>query len=399
MKSGIENLIVLERNREKSSPIYQQIRSQIKQLVSSSKLNVGDELPSVSDLARKLDVNYRTVKQAYTHLSKQGVIEFGAGKSVLVSSMSEAGAESSVGDALMFIRPISSAFCASLSEGVRKYVEDSGVEYVQVDAANSHENHINAILNPVNGVGGLLISPYELPQYYDAVKQAIDKGYKVVFVDRTLDEINVGTVAADHFNGGYQAASHLLKEHSRPVYYIGNASSPSSCRLWVKGWQEAMKQYNYMDTEPYLFDSPYPESELITKTGHALPEWTETAIKMFESTKEEKYSIFAGNDYVALGVYNAAEKLGLKIGEDVFVVGFGNSPFCETLDVSLTSIFHDPIGVGYRAAKLLHEYVSGKCEGSVNLILPTKLEVRESSVSKAAKQNCHSGQTVDLSSQ
>lgn len=104
-----------------------------------------------------------------------------------------------------------------------------------------------------------------------------------------------------------------------------------------------------------------------------------TAVKLFETCEGEAYSIFAGNDYVAVGVYVAAEKLGLQIGKDVFVVGFGDIPLAQTMPVPLSSVFQNSELVGYESAKLLYELITGDMEKPVHRILPVELRIRASS--------------------
>ena len=90
------------------------------------------------------------------------------------------------------------------------------------------------IAHPPDDVDGLIVMPFETPEYSQAIREAPALGKKVVCVDRLLPEINVSSVTPDHFTGAYQATYHLINAHHRPVYYFGTTSS-SSCREWIKG--------------------------------------------------------------------------------------------------------------------------------------------------------------------
>ena len=105
----------------------------------------------------------------------------------------------------------------------------------------------------------------------------------------------------------------------------------------------------------------------------------EVALKILESEKGNKCCIFTINDYWARGVYWAAEKLGLKVGRDVFVVGFDNLPFCEAMPVPLSSIKYDPQLIGYEAARILHHDLLGETEHPRHTVLPVELVIRASS--------------------
>lgn len=85
------------------------------------------------------------------------------------------------------------------------------------------------------------------------------------------------------------------------------------------------------------------------------------------------------NDYVARGIYRAAEELKLKIGRDVMVFGFDDLPLASCLECPLSSVRQPRREIGYEAAKLLHERIMGKVSRPVTKCLPVELIERESS--------------------
>ena len=368
----LSNIVQLENSPRKKAPLYEQIRRQLRTKIETGSLKAGDRLPSIYALAEKCKVNYRTIRSAIDLLEKDGVVVYQPNKGAVVT-------DNTVSDkqlVLSYVRWQRDAFCVKISSGIRKYCDEHDLAFRMLDASKSHEIFLNAIVNPAQGTDGILIVPEHNKEYIEAVAKAISSGNKVVLLDRALPGIKASTVCPDHFSGAYEAVSHLIKEHSSPVYYLGRTESPSSCKLWAEGWKEAMQNSNFFDMEKYCFDlSPFESGEM----GQLDDTNFEAAKKLLSQTKEDKVCVF-GNNYVARGVYLAAEELGLKIGKDVFVVGSGDAPIPKAFDVPLSCISQNTEGVGYEGARVLHELLKGNQETDIHVLLPTELNKRQSSL-------------------
>ena len=104
------------------------------------------------------------------------------------------------------------------------------------------------------------------------------------------------------------------------------------------------------------------------------------AEKLFKDYPEKVYSIFATNDIFASKVCHVAKNHGLVVGKDVFISGFGNMPFCENLDVQLTSVKQSPGKLGYQAAELIYAQFQNEEFFPVHKVIPTNLITRQSSL-------------------
>jgi DNA-binding LacI/PurR family transcriptional regulator len=367
------SIFQLENTARKKAPLYEQIRRKLRTRIEAGSLKAGDRLPSIYALADKLGVNYRTVRTAIDLLENDGLIVCRPNKGAVVAG----NAVSDKQFVLSYIRWQRDAFCINISNGIRQYCQEHDLAFRMLDASRSHQIFLNAIANPVQGADGVLIVPEPNEEYRDAVAKAVANGSKMVLLDRSLPGVEASTVCPDHFSGAYEAVSHLIDEHSLPVYYLGRTETPSSCKLWVEGWKVAMRDSNFFDLDKYCFDmSPFESGEM----GQIPDANFEAAKTLLSQAKEDKVCVF-GNNYVARGIYRAAEELGLKIGKDIFVVGAGDAPDPETFDVALTCISQKTEGVGYEGARVLHELMKGDSESDVHILLPTELTIRQSSLS------------------
>lgn len=376
--------IVLDKNCNKKRPLYQQIREQIHKNIESQDISDLQQLPSIAYLAKKWNVTYRTIKAAYDLLEEDGLISYENRKLVKVVPTKAASEEKITKKfSLVYITcHHDDPYYAIAYQGIRNFAIENELELMLIDVGSSKKRFVDAVLNPGEGIDGMLILPFETPGFEEAVKKTIEAGRKVVFFDRFLPNIEASSVEADHYSVAYQATTHLISRHNRPVYYLAFVDNPSGARFWFKGWASAMSNHGYFDLKPYIFDFPVPEEKLADTVDLGLEYSIEAAVKLFETRKEETYSIFSGNDFIARGVYIAAERMGLRIGKDIYIVGSGNLPFVDKLPVPLSSVRTVPSthDLGYQAAKLLYEHITGAVKHPVRRLLPVELVVRQSSI-------------------
>jgi|GEM_PF-981515 len=384
MSRRIVDTIGLDKSNKKSQPLYQQIRRQLRNVINKDTiLHEGDRLPSISVLAKELDVNYRTIKTAFDLLAKEGLIKIEPGKGAIVTRKNALAAWKATQKLSMSFITCRhcDGFFVHVNEGIKRFALEHKLDYSLADVGNSRERFIDATESLVECVDGLLVLPLERPGYAEALCKALESGVKIVQIDRSLPGVETSSVESDHFTGAYLATNHLLKEHGRPVYYLGFVDKPSSCRAWVMGWGQAMSGYNYRDLEPYCFALGVYEEE-VSDRDMGLEYDVKAALHLFESRDEDVYCIYAGNDFIARGVYQAAARKGLTVGRNLFVVGYNDMPFCTSFSVPLSTIRQLPSieQIGYEAAKVLYEHMIGIIQRPVRRLLPVELVVRESSV-------------------
>lgn len=371
--------IKVKKQKGKKLPLYKQIRYQVHSMIESGGILPGQELPSISLIAETLNVNYRTVKSAFELLEKDGVLNCEPNKRPVVIQPSQKPSEISQDLCFAFIRMTGDEFFVSASAGIKRYADENDINCIFIDILNDHDRFIDALNHPGQSVSGLILAPYESPEYFKAISTALKDGTKMVFIDRVLPNLDISCVSADHFMGAYQAAQHLLKNHSRPVFYIGNTLEPSSCRDRVAGWTSAMHSFGYPGCSAYLIDVGYTDIEMVAENSASKDHEVEAIVNFFDSHNEDKYSILTSNDYIANAVYIAAERKGLKIGKDIFIAGFGDLPLASRLNQPLTTVCQNTEQVGYEAAEVLFETITGTMPKPVHRILPVDLVVRKSS--------------------
>ncbi len=372
--------IFIEKGRKKKAKLKFQLADALHKYIINNNLQPGDKLPKFSEIASWFDINYRTVKQAVEILQEKGTVEIIPYKGAVVRASVEKTYNKTL--RFCFIKNYPDPFCVELAEGINKFCEENKLEFVLSDSGADPEKHLQLIRDPGRDIDGLLLIPFDTPEFVNACNTAIYNGMKMVFLDRPLAGVGASCVSCDHFAGAYQATCHLLDKHGLPVYLFTTESELGSNRERKKGWQQAMWEFRYYTAEKYFVDldskpkKMYKSSKMFD--SKELRKVYSNCIEFFKHLKQ-KASIFTINDYMAGVVYEAAAKIGLEIGKDIFIVGFGNLPLAKNPSVSLTSVEQNSRQVGYEAAKILYEHISGNITNPTRRMVKTELCIRNSS--------------------
>jgi LacI family transcriptional regulator len=222
-------------------------------------------------------------------------------------------------------------------------------------------------------------------EYLTAIRKIIENGINVVFVDRSFPSLNVSSICHDDFAGGYEACTHLINQHDCPVYYFGNTLRPSSSHLRYEGWFRAMREnYPHLSIDKkFILESPLPEAEAASAFHNKWEKlFYQSACEYLNSIKDEKLCVFAVNDDAARVFMDAAKDTGRVVGENFFIVGFGDKPFCEKIKPTLSSVMQHDKKMGYEAAALLRDIISNPDLSlhKINRNVFVQLKVRASSL-------------------
>jgi DNA-binding LacI/PurR family transcriptional regulator len=180
-----------------------------------------------------------------------------------------------------------------------------------------------------------------------------------------IDKIDY--VIIDSYAGGYKAVEHLYRlGHDRIAIMAGNMRV-STAFARTKGAKKAMADYG-LKFDPKLFvECKYSQNLAM-----------QTAVRIL-GMKTPPTAVFAQDDNMALGVREAVLSLGLKIPEDVAIVGFDDIDMSALTGIELTTISQKKYEMGIMAAKILIDKITGETPSMVNkVVLDAELVIRKS---------------------
>ena len=203
------------------------------------------------------------------------------------------------------------------------------------------------------------------------LQQVVDSGIPVGLVQQDVGT-HVPTFLSDNYGGARTLVEHLVTRHDyqRIAYISGTDFTPDS-RERLRGLRDVLAEHGLELPERYIVQGDY-----LRGSGHRamqqlfdLPDWPQ--------------AVFAANDQMAVDAIMAAQERGLRVPEDIAVVGFDDVPLASYVSPALTTV-HQPIyELGWHAAKLVLDMIkgNGQSQGLIGpraLLLPTTLVVRES---------------------
>ncbi len=199
-----------------------------------------------------------------------------------------------------------------------------------------------------------------------ALSLITQKGLPLVVVDRDMGNLELDTVITDNYQGGFVATQHLLSLGHRLIACITGPSHLTPSAERVTGYRAALLQANIPVDETLILRGDFHAS-----SGYA------NGLQLLQRLPRPQ-AIFACNDMMAIGVIRAASQLGLRIPQDISVVGFDNIELGAYITPPLTSVAQPKPAIGQLAINLLLDRIQNPALPRRRNVLPVQLVLRES---------------------
>lgn len=272
-------------------------------------------------------------------------------------------------------------FFSTVISGIEDVAYQAGYNVILAQSNESYARevaHVKALFN--SRVDGMLLSLSRETANFDHVESIISKGVPIVFYDRMYNSPTSSKVIVDDYAGAKEAVNHLITEGCKNIVHLVGAPNLIISVDRLRGYKDALKE-NKMEINDKL---------ILSCDSGTFEEGKSVTQKLLASgTKFD--AIFANNDPMAMGAMVAIKEKGLKIPQDIAIVGFSNWFFGELMDPSLTTIDQPGFEMGQEAARLLIKQIDMKEKDQYEPIeeikvLKTRLVIRNSSLKKQLKK-------------
>ncbi|MCE3202251.1 LacI family DNA-binding transcriptional regulator [Paenibacillus sonchi] len=216
-------------------------------------------------------------------------------------------------------------------------------------------------------VDGVII--YEELGIGDKDIQAMNKEkIKAVFLDRVLENENMGSIIFDSFEAGYEATKYLIGLGHKKIAYISGVDTMFDSVQRREGYLAALRQYGLPVSEEYILQGYFEE------------ESTYNVVKSFIRAQPEKLpdAFLAGNDLSAIGCIQALKAHGYEVPDDISVVGFDDIDIAQYYSPPLTTVRNQIARQGILAIDHLVRMIQKQEQGNAQK-LKGELIVRGSS--------------------
>ncbi len=231
-------------------------------------------------------------------------------------------------------------------------------------------------------VAGLIVTPACDRQNNEIYLRLWEEGIPFVLIDQSLGGLRCNFVGTDNKAGAYEAVTHLIKLGHTRIAHIRGLQSSSTAQDRLQGYCKALEDNN-ISFDPDLVEGDGFEQDDGYKAA-------ENLLKL----ERLPTAIFAVTDMAAIGAMQALKRKGLKIPEDIAIVGFADIEWASIVEPPLTTMRQPVMEMGRTAVQIILKEIKEEIKEIHRVILMPTLIVRESCRANTTKEG---GDKVGLS--
>ncbi len=343
---------------------YYRIAEDLRQEIMSGNLKANMPIVTERKLAEIYNVNHSTARKATQLLAEEGLLEKRQGAGVFV----KAGPKAETRKIGLCVPTLTISEYSDMVEIVEDILFESGIQFVLLrrDKEKSRTAKLQIIRKYLNiaPLDAILFASSPTREEINMLKKHYPE-VKVAVIENDLSDYGIDSFYSDYETGAFFATEHLCKQGAKTVLHItGPSGSPSESRL--HGYERAMRNWNL-------------EPRIVTAENF-LEQGGFDAMKSQIDSNRIPDAVFAVNDLCAIGAIKALGYSGIKVPDNVKVIGMGNlregiqhRPPISTVDTKVNEMVK-------MAIKRLIERLSGNtAEEMVSCMIPPHLIIRKSS--------------------
>jgi LacI family transcriptional regulator len=263
------------------------------------------------------------------------------------------------------------SFFAQVAKGLSTVLRKKGYSLIisssEEDPALEREE-IDQMLG--RRVDSLMIASSQLTD--ESFRTLDEQRVRYILLDRNFPNLNANFVGVDDEAVGTIATEHLISNGRKRIAHIGGRDVSTALGR-LEGYRRALARHNMVMPPEYIARMT-PGDDEGDGAGYNL-------MKGLLAIKPRPDSVFCMNDPAAFGAMKAILEAGLRVPEDIAIVGCGNIKYADFLRVPLTSVDQNIETIGERAAKLAISLVESKTAAKAkSVLLEPKLIIRQSSL-------------------
>jgi DNA-binding LacI/PurR family transcriptional regulator len=216
------------------------------------------------------------------------------------------------------------------------------------------------------GVDGLIVIPAS--SYDHSVLEIVEEGYPCVLLDRYLIGKQTNSVACDNKSGVYQAIKYLLALGHKEIVYVDGPKGISVQRDRFEGYKQAFAEAELEIKKERIIQGDFSLNSACL------------AMSALLEREREFTAVFASNDMMAFGALKALSAKGLRVPEDVSLMGYDDIPLCSA--IGLTTVHQPSFEMGKEATILLFDLIHERVRAQQHVVLMPSLVIRDSCIGR-----------------
>ena len=332
------------------------------------------KIPTLNDVAKRAGVSKSTVSRVLNNTAKisentkKYVLEIVKALNYEPNNIARSLARKKTFTIGVLLEDIVNPFFSSVAKGIETALKKSGYSMLLTNSDFMPEDELNLTRMLLrNKVDGILITPISPDS--QSISLLREKEIPFFMINCRSDESDVNWIESDNFKGGYMAARYLLDLGHRSFMCIWQTTVHGS-RIRLNGFGKALEEVGLRLSD-----------QIILKDVRSMIEGYEIVssfIKM-NGTAACPSAVFAVNDAVAIGAMESFFAHGLRIPDDISIIGYDDINFSSLVKVPLTTVHQSKYRMGETAALQLVELIEKKEAGITrHMLVKPRLVIRES---------------------
>jgi len=341
--------------------------------------NNKKHMATIVDIARALNISKSTVSRALHEHSdinaqtREAVLKMARELDYQPNQLAQGLVNSKTNTVGIIVPEFLTYFFPTVIIGAQEVAAAAGYNVIICQSQESFKTEVaNANVLLSSRVDGVLISMTRETKKFEHFKTFDRYGIPVVFFNRVCEEINTSKVLVNDYEGAFKAVEHLIVSGYKNIAHIGGPSVLRITYNRLNGYMDALKKYKLpVKKDMIVYSDLSPKAAL------------QCAEKLL-SRKNRPDAVFCVNDPTAIQLMLYAKKKGIKIPDELGVVGFSNDPMAAVIEPSLTTVEQPVADMGRAAMRILLDTIKKGVNDFVPVrqSLQTSLIVRQSSVRK-----------------
>jgi LacI family transcriptional regulator len=273
----------------------------------------------------------------------------------------------------LIVHELNSNFITSVLAGIEKVTTEMGYDIIIAHSSESYEKEVSNATNLFHKrVDGVIASLAFDTKNLDHYKQFEEKGIPVIFFDRVEESENNTNVIINNYKNGYDATRHLIEQGCKKIVLVTATLSRNVYAQRHKGYADALK------------DNHIPYNKHLVLIKDLSEQCGVEAAKEIMKMKPMPDGAFITNDFSAAVCMQTLKDNGVRIPEDIAIVGFNNDAIGKIVEPQLSTIDYPGMDMGEIAARNLINHLKGlsNIKKTKSIVVHSQLIIRKSSLKK-----------------
>ncbi|SIS74994.1 GntR family transcriptional regulator [Alicyclobacillus vulcanalis] len=358
---------------------YVMVKEQIREWIRTGKVKPGQKIYSENELIKMFRVSRHTIRQAVGDLVHEGLLYREQGAGTFCAFPQEERLPGEPQEARKYIGVIttyiSDYIFPTIIRGIESYVTNKGYSLILACTYNNLAKEAQCLESILQRpIAGLIVEPTESSTYNPNIRYYLEleqRKIPYVMINQYYPQLDPPHLIMDDKKGGWLATRHVLELSHRKLMGVFKTDD----------LQGVYRMQGFMDACREAGVSVKPEWLITYRTEDLDEEVVRRVRSALEREDDRPTAMVCYNDQLAVRVLDVLRELGLRVPEDISLVGYDDSYLAEATEIKLTTVEHPKTQMGLDAAKWVMRAIErGKRDGEepASIVYEPKLIVRSS---------------------